>query len=600
MSPQVRSGDVEFLPVLAVGAAVYPPAVMSSARLVEDACQRLIALPASTDDLATGQFASGTVQAEQATSAVQQSLAAVEQQLDSALFTLAAISNISADSSVVAPLLLLTEAQATVLQPLLEAAGLADSSTAVTRDSSEQPDVVPAPVGPGDGGCPPATETQGQFPTAGSGMTPARPPLKLLRVSTDVLQLLLRHHPHVQQQLPDLTWGRDLAPYYTLPGLFGRIDDLLRRTCGLRLLPAGQEAASTSPAAHQPPPLAPSAGCEAGGLQSVAEFGQQQQFTRPTGSSCATGGDGDNQWQQQQQQEPPSPLMLPGPQALQALLHELGHALSYLCPFFASTLQLQQQQGGDGSSSNVYSLCLLSGPAPGVDIRELSSHLFEHWCRAPQSLMVLSCHERLGVPLPQRTALQVPQLMAAVTAAGSGSSMQLHDSVLYAMADLQLHGCWGRLRAPAGWAVLADVEDAAAAGPVGGVKAAYVMAKLLSAAAWKSLGLEEQPVGGWSPASAATADEAHDEHVGCGSSSSSRARKSRHRRAGGAEVKDVLLRSGCFQPGHHTVMQLLGGDAGVLVPVKGQGVDGSDAGRAVVEGWVPDLLHEVYQDVELV
>jgi len=75
------------------------------------------------------------------------------------------------------------------------------------------------------------------------------------------------------------------------------------------------------------------------GLQSIAEFGQQQQFNPPAGSSGGTGVDGDNQWQQQQQQQQqqqePSSL-LPGPHALQALLHELGHALSYLCPFLKS------------------------------------------------------------------------------------------------------------------------------------------------------------------------------------------------------------------------------------------------------------------------
>jgi hypothetical protein len=118
------------------------------------------------------------------------------------------------------------------------------------------------------------------------------------------------------------------------------------------------------------------------GLQDVAGCGRQQQFNRPASSSN----------EQQQQHGSPTSLMLPGPHALQALLHELGHALSYLCPFFTSTLQLQQQQqtgdGSSSSSSDVYSLCLLSGPAPGVDVRELSSHLFEHWCRAPQSLMV--------------------------------------------------------------------------------------------------------------------------------------------------------------------------------------------------------------------
>ena len=310
---------------------------------------------------------------------------------------------------------------------------------------------------------------------------------------------------------------------------------------------------------------------------------------------------------------------------------------------------------------------------------------------AAHCLQVLSCHERLGVPLPQRTALQAPQLMAAAMAAGSGGSMQLHDNVLCAMADLQLHGCRDatagragqsstaavpqhrhqhrqqhrqqhqhqqaadggdemakimpashaaasvpagvtaaacllqsgssssqvrtgccaaavhadvvqRLRVPPGVAVLADVEDAAAAGPVGGAKAAYVMAKLLSAAGWKSLGLEEQPVARWRAASTASTDGAHAAHLGCSSSSSncSSERLSGHSRAGGSALKSVLLRSGCCQPGHHTIMQLLGGDAAVLVPVKVRRADDSAAsGAAVVEGWIPNLSHVVYQDLEL-
>jgi hypothetical protein len=32
--------------------------------------------------------------------------------------------------------------------------------------------------------------------------------------------------------------------------------------------------------------------------------------------------------------------------------------------------------------------CLLSGPSAGLDVRELSSHLFEHWARHPVSLRV--------------------------------------------------------------------------------------------------------------------------------------------------------------------------------------------------------------------
>jgi hypothetical protein len=47
-------------------------------------------------------------------------------------------------------------------------------------------------------------------------------------------------------------------------------------------------------------------------------------------------------------------------------------------------------------------------------------------------------------------------------------------------------------------------------------------------------------------------------------------------------------------------MQLLGGDAAVLVPVKVRRADDSAAsGAAVVEGWIPNLSHVVYQDLEL-
>ncbi|WIA08251.1 hypothetical protein OEZ85_007695 [Tetradesmus obliquus] len=46
----------------------------------------------------------------------------------------------------------------------------------------------------------------------------------------------------VAQQLSDLDWARDVAPYFTLPGLTERIDGLLAATCGLRLLPADSAA----------------------------------------------------------------------------------------------------------------------------------------------------------------------------------------------------------------------------------------------------------------------------------------------------------------------------------------------------------------------
>jgi hypothetical protein len=302
-------------------------------------------------------------------------------------------------------------------------------------------------------------------------------------------------------------------------------------------------------------------------------------------------------------------------------------------------------------------------------------------------LQVLSRHERLGVPLPQRTALQLPQLL--LTAPGGCSSMKLHQSILEAAADLQLHSAQAASRdpyaaatvsgtgnsdssggvqqldsvgafhnsssssrqkgdnaaagsapaavaeaasssnsagvldtrgsphtggskvhsellqhvcevrselhrqsVPAGGMQLDEVEELAACGPVGGGKAAYVMAKLLAAAAWTELGLAYD----------CSANRSWK------SSSSSKMGGS----SGGRRMKHVLLSSGCFQPSQHTVMQLLGG-ADVLLPVaeqqQQQGAAGSRSTAAgaggsrrynTIVGWVPDLGHDVYQELELV
>ncbi|KAF6258096.1 hypothetical protein COO60DRAFT_1150096 [Scenedesmus sp. NREL 46B-D3] len=50
------------------------------------------------------------------------------------------------------------------------------------------------------------------------------------------------------QQLSELDWARDVAPYFTLPGLTDRVDALLASTCGLRLLPADSPAAAAAAA----------------------------------------------------------------------------------------------------------------------------------------------------------------------------------------------------------------------------------------------------------------------------------------------------------------------------------------------------------------
>jgi hypothetical protein len=44
-------------------------------------------------------------------------------------------------------------------------------------------------------------------------------------------------------------------------------------------------------------------------------------------------------------------------------------------------------------------VCLLSGPSSGLDVRELSSHLFEHWARHPASLRVSQTNCSIAVRL---------------------------------------------------------------------------------------------------------------------------------------------------------------------------------------------------------
>jgi len=351
--------------------------------------------------------------------------------------------------------------------------------------------------------------------------------------------------------MTDLDWGRDLAPYFTLPGLISRIDRLLYSTCRLHLVPAeGPEAAPALLEAHQqqhpllhqhstassiqpwgphvlhlqllaeppvpqvgqkqqqvqqphqplllghvfvelvatgfpsctllqlptpfpghsstmtqhsvapeapPPPQDVLPGCLMDRQQSAGsrEFCPGSVVLRvPVPAAARVRGFGQQlcqQQQQPQQSDDTPPLALPGPLALQALLHELGHALSYMCPSRNLQQLLQdcahsavpaepatpsyQQQAGQNSqtpsqaptaaaadtrghyrSSNrttanvssgaaagvgtqaqhwlfaepvgVYGLCLLSGPPVGLDVRETSSHLFEHWVRHAASIMV--------------------------------------------------------------------------------------------------------------------------------------------------------------------------------------------------------------------
>jgi hypothetical protein len=333
------------------------------------------------------------------------------------------------------------------------------------------------------------------------------------------------------QHLSELDWARDIAPYFTLPGLTDRVDALLAATCGLRLLPADSlEAAAavgglsraqqteqdvikpqqqqqdgsvhawgdnvmhlvlldTDWQQQQQQPLllghvfielvpgwgfpsccllqlpTPTASSSTGNSiansnscsgssndqqASVSQpaytpgsvvirlpiptakpllgFGQRSAAGSSTSSTTiSTNSQAVQQQQQQQQQQEPVPLMLPGPAALQALLHELGHALSYLCPaahlHTSGAETLRHTSSGTGNNSDApfaaptshttnsnkainrpaaaaaaewplhaplgpHCCCLLSSPAAGLDVRELSSHLLEHHVRHPASLMV--------------------------------------------------------------------------------------------------------------------------------------------------------------------------------------------------------------------
>jgi hypothetical protein len=134
----------------------------------------------------------------------------------------------------------------------------------------------------------------------------------------------------------------------------------------------------------------------------------------PIPAAARLRGFGQQQQQQQQgAQERPAPLMLPGPAAFQALLHELGHALSYLCPALHLQQQQQQQQQQPGSQQHQLTLsqgqeqqgcdawlfaadcapgpwsrCLLASPPCGLDVRETSSHFMEHFARHPAAIVV--------------------------------------------------------------------------------------------------------------------------------------------------------------------------------------------------------------------
>lgn len=234
-------------------------------------------------------------------------------------------------------------------------------------------------------------------------------------------------------------------------------------------------------------------------------------------------------------------------------------------------------------------------------------------------LQALSQHERLGVPLPQRTAVQLPHLMLAAAGTGAGSSMKLLASVQEALVDLELHaphtapqqqysgigpsspddrssnssGEASRVHAlreamrerlvPPGAAGWEEVMELGASAAIGGVKVGYVVAKLLAAAAWKHLGLEDRPVGRQTSSSSF-----EDHNKGYESSEV----------GGGVMLKEAFFRAGCYQPGHHIVMGLLGGSDVLQPHLDTQGSRRQAAGCCIT-GWAPNLSHSVYQDLDL-
>ncbi|GAX74344.1 hypothetical protein CEUSTIGMA_g1793.t1 [Chlamydomonas eustigma] len=156
-----------------------------------------------------------------------------------------------------------------------------------------------------------------------------------------------------------------------------------------------------------------------------------------------------------------------GPYFIRAFLHELGHALHFICssssvgnevaesssgPPQARTATtstpppLHASAAGDSYSATSSSLQspLIILPPPQLsatycplDIKELPSHLLEHWGKDPACLQVLSQHWRLGTPLPPRDAVQLSRFMSS---SFYPTSMDLHDAVLAALADLYIHG----------------------------------------------------------------------------------------------------------------------------------------------------------------
>jgi hypothetical protein len=238
---------------------------------------------------------------------------------------------------------------------------------------------------------------------------------------------------------------------------------------------------------------------------------------------------------------------LAGPAALRALLHELGHVLHHLASAAAA---------GGGSVRR-------GASGVGADLRELPAHVMEHLARHPPALGLLGRNARLGVPLPAREAAALALLLAE-SGGAPATPLALHEAVVAALADLDAHSATaadGEGGAAAAWRAAFDTYSALpfggqtlerlraleAAASVGGAAHAYVLARLLGAAAWRRH-MEAEPL------------------------------------TSSAAAFDALFGFGGGVPAAESVTALLG--EGALLPLAGG-------------GWVPDLGAACFQELEL-
>ncbi|GBF94552.1 mitochondrial intermediate peptidase [Raphidocelis subcapitata] len=465
---------------------------------------------------------------------------------------------------------------------------------------------------------------------------------------------------HAQAAAVDAASGsswREFADYFTLPGLWAGLDRLLAHALGLRLLPppdgapdeawaanvwhlqlwdadppgdanSPQSAASTPRrAGFEQPDAPPSAswrllgdvflqvappggfpfttllrptqrsrawwghgteGSAAGGAGADADVPGAVAVHLPlslsvAGAAAPAAGDG----APDEPAPPGRPPALRGPFGLRALLHELGHAAALLAAGAAAPHPMLAGAGGAGGCG-------------GVDLRELPSHAFEAWARDPRALSLLSCHWRLGVPLPPRDAARLARYLVS---AGACTAPDFHEAALTAIADARLHALTGpaagragqessgsgsggggggdgpsaaeavfdevwaeRGVVPGGGASLEALRGLEGLGAVGGARWGYAAARLLAAAAWKR----------WFGDDALSA-------------------------AGGAELKARLLYGlGAGLPPQVLLGRLLGPDAlaRLQLPAAG-GAEGGGEAEPASCCWVPDLYSPAFQDVDL-